>query len=165
MYSFLADYVYETIFTGMKKILFCTITLFICIPAMSQEELSEKDKNAILEVFKMTEDAWNAGDIDRFMEGYWKSDKLVFVGSGGPTYGWEATRERYHTGYPDLTVMGKLAFEVLDMYKIDTKTVLLIGKFHLSRTIGDVSGHYTLVWQEIDGKWVIICDHSSASAD
>jgi hypothetical protein len=44
---------------------------------------------------------------------------------------------------------------------IDTRTVLLIGKFHLTRTIGDLSGHYTLVWQKIDGKWVIICDHSS----
>jgi len=146
----------------MEKLLLFTLILFNCFHAFGQDRLSEQDKNGILEVFKMTENAWNAGDIDRFMEGYWKSDKLVFVGSGGPIYGWEATRERYHTGYPDLTVMGKLAFEVLDMCKIDTKTVLLIGKFHLSRTIGDVSGHYTLVWQEIDGKWVIICDHSSA---
>jgi hypothetical protein len=149
----------------MKKLLLFTLILFNCFHAFSQEKLSGQDKKSILDVFKMTEDAWNIGDIDRFMEGYWKSDKLIFVGASGPTYGWEATRERYHTSYPDLTAMGKLAFEVLDMYKIDTKTVLLIGKFHLSRTIGDVSGHYTLVWQKIDGKWVIVCDHSSASED
>jgi len=147
----------------MKKILLYTFTLFICFPAISQEKLSGKDKEAILKVFQMTEYAWNECDIDKFMEGYWKSDKLVFVGAGGPTYGWEATRKRYHTSYPDLPAMGKLAFEVLDIYKIDAKTAILIVKFHLSRSIGDVSGHYTLVWQKIDGKWVIICDHSSAA--
>lgn len=147
----------------MKKIVIYTLALFICFPALSQEKLSEKDKKAILEVFKMTEDAWNEGDISKFMEGYWKSDKLVFVGSSGPTYGWDATKERYLKSYPDRTAMGKLSFDILDVYKIDTKTVIFIGKFHLERTIGDMDGCYTLVWQKIDGEWLIIADHSSAS--
>lgn len=146
----------------MKKILFVAIICLICFPAQNQENFSDKDKNAILEVFKMTEDAWNEGDIDRFMEGYWKSDTLLFVGSGGPTYGWEATRKRYHASYPDKAAMGKLTFEVLSIDPIDTRTVLLLGKFHLSRAAGDMNGYYTLIWQKIDGKWAIISDHSSA---
>ena len=146
----------------MKKLLLATGALFICFSVSSQEKLSKKDKKAILEVFKMTEDAWNEGDIEQFMEGYWKSDKLVFVGAAGPTYGWEATRERYLKGYPDREAMGKLSFEILDINKIDTRTVLFIGKFHLDRTIGDLNGCYTLVWQKINGKWLMIADHSSS---
>ena len=146
----------------MKKLLLGMSVILLLFSGCAQEKLSSSDEEAIRKVFQMTEDAWNAGDIDRFMEGYWKSDKLVFVGSAGPTYGWEATRERYLKTYPDRTTMGKLTFEILDMYRIDIKTVLLIGKFHLDRTIGDLSGHYTLVWQKIDGNWVIISDHSSA---
>ena len=147
----------------MKKTVIYAFALFICFPVLGQEKLLEKDKKAILEVFKMTEDAWNEGDIDKFMEGYWKSDKLVFVGSSGPTYGWDATKERYHKSYPDPVAMGKLSFDILDVYKIDTKTVLFIGEFHLERTIGNLDGCYTLVWQKIDGQWLIIADHSSAS--
>ena len=148
----------------MKQLLLYAIIFLISVPAHSQEELSDRDKNAILEVFMMTEDAGNEGDIDQFMEGYWKSDKLLFVGSGGPTYGWEATRKRYHASYPDKAAMGKLSFEVLSIDPIDTRTVLLLGKFHLARTAGNMNGYYTLIWQKIDGKWVIICDHSSASS-
>ncbi len=160
----MADKGKESIFIRMKKVVICTLALLTGFPVFSQDKLFEQDRKAIMEIFEMTEDAWNSGDIDRFMEGYWKSDKLVFVGSAGPTYGWEATRERYHASYPDRATMGKLDFEVLDIKKIDTQTVLLIGKFHLSRTIGDLSGHYTLIWQKIDGKWVIVADHSSASS-
>ena len=146
----------------MKKLLSGTLAFLLVLSSFSQEKLSATDEEAIKTIFQITEDAWNAGDIDRFMEGYWKSDKLVFVGAAGPTYGWEATRERYLKTYPDRTAMGKLTFDILDMYRIDTKTVLLIGKFHLARTIGDLNGHYTLVWQKINGNWVIISDHSSA---
>ncbi len=149
----------------MNNLLFYALILLIGFPVFSQDNLSEKDRKAIMEVFKMTEDAWNEGNIDQFMEGYWNSDNLVFVGSAGPTYGWEATRQRYHESYPDRAAMGKLTFRLLNIKKIDRRTVLLIGKFHLSRTIGDLSGHYTLVWQKIDGNWVIVADHSSASED
>ena len=50
---------------------------------------------AIVSVLYDQEKAWNSFDIDAFMDGYWKSSDLVFCGSSGPVYGWEATRERY----------------------------------------------------------------------
>ena len=53
----------------------------------------------------------------------------------------------------------------LDIYKIDAKTVLFIGKFHLKRTIGNIDGCFTLVWQKIEGEWVIVADHSSSSGE
>ena len=125
-------------------------------------ELATGDREELLKTFMLTQDAWNEGSLENFMYGYWESDKLVFTGAGGPTYGYDATLERYKKGYPDLETMGKLKFDVIDLYKIDTKTAVMIGKFHLTRTVGDMQGYYTLIWQKIDGRWLIISDHSSS---
>jgi len=46
----------------------------------------EKD---ILKVLHEQQTAWNNGDIKNFMKGYWKNDSLLFIGSKGPTYGWQ----------------------------------------------------------------------------
>ena len=146
----------------MKPYLFSLFILSAILSACTQKQLTDTEKNEIMQVFLKTEEAWNEGDLDNFMEGYWKSDRLVFVGSSGPTYGWESTLENYKKGYPDRETMGRLKFETLDLYKIDKNSVIMIGKFHLTRTIGDLSGHYTLVWQKIENSWVIISDHSSS---
>ena len=127
----------------------------------SDTELSQADRDEIISTFMATRDAWNEGDLEEFMKGYNQSDDIAFVGTSGPTYGYEATLERYMKGYPNLDAMGKLDFEVLKLYKIDTRTAVMIGKFYLTRTIGDHQGFYTLIWQKIDGRWKIISDHSS----
>ena len=115
-----------------------------------------------MSLLKKQESAWNEGNIEKFMETYWNSEKLSFVGSSGPIYGWEATLERYKNSYPDKAAMGTLKFDILELSRIDKKTALVIGKFHLTRKIGDLSGHFTLVIQKINKKWLIISDHSSA---
>lgn len=127
-------------------------------------KLSASDKEEIMTTFIETQDAWNTGNLEGFMKGYWKSEKLVFTGVGGPTYGYNATLLRYKQSYPDTETMGMLKFTVKDLYKIDSKTVIMIGKYYLSRSIGDMVGHYTLVWQRIDNNWLIISDHSSGQA-
>ena len=124
-------------------------------------ELPASDREEIETLFMSTEDAWNQGDLEGFMAAYWDSDQMIFTGVGGPTYGYKATLERYKKSYPDNEAMGMLKFNILDLYQIDQATALMNGKFYLSRTIGDLVGHFTLVWKKIDGKWLIICDHSS----
>ena len=84
----------------MKKtsILFVFYCLFF-MKLSAQQKISKSDSLAIVsKLFKQQTD-WNKGDIDAFMEGYLKSDKLVFSGSSGPIYGWEATKERYKKNY------------------------------------------------------------------
>jgi len=107
-------------------------------------------------------EAWNEGNLEKFMETYYKSGELVFVGSRGPTYGWQATLDNYKKGFPDKSAMGNLKFKILNISKIDRKTVFVIGRFELTREIGDLAGHFTLIIQRIKGNWVIISDHSSA---
>ncbi len=94
------------------------------------------------------------------MEAYWNSPKLVFIGRNGPTYGWQQVLDNYKRNYPDTASTGKLKFDILDISLIDKKTVFLIGKYHLTRTVGDAEGNFSLVLQKIKGKWLIISDHS-----
>ncbi|AMM52159.1 L-asparaginase [Rufibacter sp. DG15C] len=105
--------------------------------------------------------AWNRGDLEGFMAHYWKSDSLVFIGKSGPTYGWQKTLENYQKGYPNKDAMGQLKFTLLKTDVLSPETLFVVGKWHLTRTIGDVGGHFSLVFKKINGQWKIIADHSS----
>jgi uncharacterized protein (TIGR02246 family) len=106
-------------------------------------------------------EAWNAGDIDGFMQTYWHSDSLMFVGREGVTWGWKNTLEHYKKSYPGKTAMGQLSFNIISLKKLSDQYYFVVGKWMLKRTAGDLSGHYNLLIQEINGEWKIIADHSS----
>lgn len=140
----------------LKKILF--FILVVCsYNAMGQN----KDAKSILELLAQQEKAWNLGEINKFMEGYWESDSLVFVGKNGLTYGFKNTLANYKKNYPDKTYMGQLKFTILSIQPLSKQYYSIIGKWELSRTVGNLSGHYTLLLKKIKGKWKIIADHSS----
>ncbi len=105
--------------------------------------------------------AWNRGDIDNFMKGYWENDSLMFIGKSGVTYGWTNTLNNYKKGYPDTASMGKLTFTLLQVKKLSKEYYHITGKWFLKRSIGDMGGHYTLLFRKIEGQWVIVSDHSS----
>jgi ketosteroid isomerase-like protein len=120
-----------------------------------------KAAKSILSVMDQQEKAWNKGDLTAFMEGYWKSDSLCFIGSRGLTHGWTQTLENYKKGYPNTDAMGQLKFTIVSVEQLSKKSAYVIGKWQLTRTKGDIGGHYTLLWKKIKGKWVIVADHSS----
>lgn len=146
----------------MRTLTLIVFSFFITFTILAKNIISEKDKAEIANLLQKQIEAWNDGNLEKFMETYWKSDKLVFVGSRGPTYGWQATLENYKKGYPDKAAMGKLDFKILDISKIDKNTVFVIGRFELTREIGNVAGHFTLIIQKFGKGWFIISDHSSA---
>jgi hypothetical protein len=111
------------------------------------------------------QDAWNRGDINAFMEGYWKSPQLVFVGGTGPVYGWKETRDNYHKRYPTKEAMGTLTFEIINMVQADKKVIRVIGSFYLERSIGDAGGYFTLLFKRFNNRWIIISDHTSVNPD
>ena len=143
----------------MRNRLFTIILLFISWSAMAQ---SSKDQETIYATLNRQMADWNRGDIDSFMNGYWESDSLMFVGKAGVTKGYKATHERYLKSYPDRAAMGTLKFTFLNLSFPAEGVAFLVGKFHLTRPEkGDLEGHYTLLWKKIEGKWTIVCDHSS----
>lgn len=146
------------------KFIYSNLILFLfAFQLFSQNPISVKDSLEIMNVMSFQEKAWNKGDIDSFMNGYLKSEELVFSGSGGPVYGWKATKKRYLKTYPDLKTMGKLTFNVNKIKSLSINSAYLIGEYYLKRTIDDSFGHFTLLWKKVNGKWLIVSDHTSSS--
>lgn len=146
----------------------CIYCMLVGVLLPCCQELGSNTKayqeNNLLEIQSILEKqsgCWNVGDLDCFMEGYWKSDSLKFIGKSGVTYGWEQTLNRYKKSYSGEEAMGKLKFDVIELQLIDSQTCFLIGKYELTRVIGDLSGHFTLLWKKINGQWKIVVDHSS----
>lgn len=140
----------------MRKILF----LFILF---SNEKIFAQltDEAAVRKVLATQNAAWNRGDVDAFMVGYWHSDSLMFIGKSGVTYGWQNTLNNYKKNYPDTATMGKLQFTLITVKPLSKKYYHVVGKWHLTRSVGDVGGHFTLLFKKINREWVIIEDHSS----
>ncbi|OYU65283.1 MAG: DUF4440 domain-containing protein [Cytophagaceae bacterium BCCC1] len=140
----------------MKK-LFLLFALFtVCFNVFSQK------KEDILQVMARQQNNWNAGDIEKFMEDYLKSDELQFIGSKGIVKGWHATKERYLKSYPDRATMGQLKFDILEVDFHSKKTAWVLGKWYLTRPEkGDVGGYFTLIFKKVKGKWIIVSDHTS----
>lgn len=118
------------------------------------------DRNEILEVMHQQEVAWNNGNIEGFMNGYWKSDSLKFVGKNGIKYGWQNTLENYKKSYPDKATMGTLKFDVIQL-EVSGKSAFVLGKWQLKREKDTPNGYFTLFWKKINGHWVIVIDHTS----
>ncbi len=105
--------------------------------------------------------AWNRGDIDAFVDDYWKSPDLTFSSGGATTRGWQATRDRYHQRYPDRAAMGTLTFDSLEALRLDANSALLLGRWKLARAADSPGGNFSLVFCRIDGRWLIVHDHTS----
>ncbi|MEJ6764294.1 MAG: YybH family protein [Flavobacteriales bacterium] len=147
----------------ISKTLHFFITLFLfSLNSYSQNPISLKDSLGIMNVMSLQQDAWNNGDIDSFMQGYLKSEELVFSGKSGPIYGWENTRKRYYSSYPNTQIMGKLNFTVKKIRSISLNSAYLIGEYYLKRSTEDSYGHFTLLWKKVDDNWLIVSDHTSA---
>ena len=142
----------------MIKILSCfIITVIFFTTACAQN----KDEQTIRTLLEEQRQAWNNGDKEKFMATYWQSDSLMFIGKSGVTYGWQNTLDNYKKGYPDTAAMGKLKFDILEVKKLSVIYFFVVGKWHLTRSIGDVGGHFTLLFKKVKNKWVIVADHSS----
>jgi len=141
----------------MKKLIFIALLILSgCDPKIDRA----REEKAIREVLNTQEIAWNEGDIDKFMQGYWKSDSLMFIGTG-ITQGWNATIERYRKSYPDRDAMGQLKFTFYDFKFIDNNACLVTGKYQLKRKADEPSGMFTLLLKKFGNDWLIVYDHTS----
>ena len=125
---------------------------------------SETDADQIRQVLLTQQHAWNAGDIDGFMQGYWPSPDLRFASGGTVTTGWQATRDRYHANYSDRSLMGELSFDNIEVVLLGDDSAVVHGAWALQRDADRPSGLFTLVFQQFDGDWKIVSD-TTTSAD
>jgi len=120
----------------------------------------EDDKTAILKVMKDQEIAWSQNDLEGFMKGYIKSDSLKFFGKSGLTKGWQQTLDNYKKGYPTKDHSGTLNFEIIDISPIENQSYWVMGKYFLSRKVGDANGVFLVVFKKINNEWKIVADMS-----
>ena len=146
----------------MKQLCLVLLIALGYSPIFSQSTTQDKkDKAEILNMLKKQEAAWNTGNLDDFMIGYWNNDSLLFIGKSGPKYGYTTTLENYKKSYSDTAQMGKFTSTIISVQKLSPQYYFVVGKWFLKRSVGDISGHFTLLLKKIKGQWVIVADHSS----
>ncbi|SHF67049.1 YybH family protein [Pedobacter caeni] len=141
----------------MKKLI---LILFIGL-GLSVKAQKGADQQSILSLLEKQRSAWNEGNLENFMEGYWKNDSLLFVGKSGPTYGWQQTMDNYKKGYPDKSAMGTLTFNIKKVELLSKDTAFVLGGWHLKREKDEPQGYFTLILRKIKGVWQVVSDHSS----
>ncbi|MBR8536122.1 nuclear transport factor 2 family protein [Carboxylicivirga sediminis] len=150
----------------MKQLFFLllvSISLLACGSKPQQDVYSTVDdevKQTILQQMEDSRQGWNDGDFERYMQVYWQSDSLCFMGLNSITYGWQNTLERYQKGYPTAAHRGTLTYTFKRFKQLADDCVIVIGSFHLKRQMGDAEGNFSLVWKYIDDQWKIILDHT-----
>ena len=148
---------------ALKTILF-SILLSGCATSEKPDHMHNQGKviASINQKMSEQETCWNTGDLECFMQHYWHSDSLLFIGKSGLTYGWQPTLDNYISSYPDKSAMGNLTFTNEVKEFIDMETVQVIGQWELERdSLENLGGYYSLLWKIKKGEWVIVSDHSS----
>lgn len=137
------------------------ITGWILISFCTSKAQIISDEQQVRDVLTAQVVAWNGGDITTFMQGYAKTDSIMFIGSKGVTYGWDSTLAHYNRGYPNKAAMGVLSFDLIKVKQLSPNYFLVVGKFTLIRDRDTPGGYFDLLLQKINGKWVIVSDHTS----
>ena len=106
--------------------------------------------------------AWNEGNLQAFMETYWKDDDLKFVSGTAVTKGWAATMKRYRERYSDGSGLGQLSFERTDVEMISDDVAIVTGRFNHVKNEEASSGAFTLVMKRMGGVWRIVHDHTAS---
>jgi ketosteroid isomerase-like protein len=142
--------------------LLAIILFFFASKLPAQQGAATHDQDEIRKILDAQQSAWNQGNVDAFLEGYWHSPELTFSGSGGIARGWDGVLARYKKNYPDRAAMGHLDFSGLEFRFLSKDAALVLGHWHLARAQGDIAGVFSLVWQRFPEGWRIIHDHTSA---
>ncbi|MDQ2746895.1 MAG: DUF3225 domain-containing protein [Acidobacteriota bacterium] len=145
----------------MKNLLLIfSCVLLISINAVAQTK-DAKVSAAIQSVMNAQVAAWNAGDIEGFMKGYWKSEEMVFVSGDNVSRGWQAATDRYKKNYDSKAKMGVLTFSDLEVSALSKDAAVVLGSWSLAREKDNPKGKFTLIFRRFKDGWKIVHDHTS----
>jgi ketosteroid isomerase-like protein len=124
---------------------------------------AQSPRSEIGAVLKMQQEAWNRGDIDAFMNGYWRSDETVFVSGDKVIRGWQKVMNRYKKKYSDRAKMGTLTFSEIEITPLSADAAVALGRWELERAGDHPHGRFTLIFRRFSKGWKIVHDHTSTS--
>ena len=128
---------------------------------VSAQSKDAKISAAIQSVMNAQVLAWNAGDIEGFMQGYWKSDEMKFVSGDNVSRGWQAALDRYRKKYDSKAKMGVLTFSDIEVSVISNDAAIVLGSWALAREKDAPKGKFTLLFRKFKDGWKIVLDHTS----
>ncbi len=134
-------------------------------PSLAAEASPSDPRAGVRAVLDAQVEAWNRGDLEGFMAGYWRSPELVFCSGATVTKGWQATLERYRKRYQaEGREMGTLRFESVEVLPFGPDAAAVRGAFRLRMKDGqEPHGLFTLLVRRTDGAWRIVHDHTSSA--
>lgn len=130
----------------------------------SKSQSDEKIISAVHAVMDAQVGAWNRGDIDGFMDGYWRSENMVFISGDSVTKGWQPTLERYKKNYNTREKMGTLTFSDLEFNVLTKTDVVVIGRWMVTKEKENPKGRFTLIFRRMKEGWRVVHDHTSSGS-
>jgi ketosteroid isomerase-like protein len=161
----------KTVFIHRNAPRLFACVLILCAPTpwsiLAAPAGREQDRtNAVVQIrsiLRAQQDAWNHGDIDRFMNGYARSRSTIFVSEDTVRRGWETVRARYRKKYSDRAKMGLLTFFDLEITSLGPEAAVVLGRWKLKRAQDQPHGRFTLIFRRLPEGWRIVHDHTSAA--
>jgi beta-aspartyl-peptidase (threonine type) len=145
----------------MRRTLIAPLMLFSLAAYCSVQ--AQSDLQHIHKLLTDQVDAWNHGDIEGYMRGYWNSDSTEFVSGGEVVRGYREVLARYHRSYSTREKMGRLEFEELVIREISSAAAIATGIWRLHRATDQPWGRFTLVIEKKPEGWRITHDHTSSA--
>ena len=144
------------------KLLILFLLLLIPLVAHAQPAREQtKTEAEILAVMDAQVAAWNRGDVEGFMRGYWNSEHLTFVSGDTITRGWQPTLDRYKKNYATKEKMGALKFGDVEVKQLSKDAAVVLGSWSLTRAGDSPKGKFTLLFRKLKEGWRIVHDHTS----
>jgi len=142
---------------------FCIFCLVTLAAVLQQTVFAQQEaERAIQAVLEAQVRAWNKGNIEEFMQGYWRSDSLRFASGAAVKHGWNTTLDRYKKSYSTAAAMGRLAFSDVEITVFSADAALVFGRWSLQREGDRPNGLFTLTFRKTAEGWKIIHDHTSS---
>ena len=145
----------------MKNFLFVLSFILLISANFAAQSKDAKAAAEIESVMDAQVKAWNAGDLEGFMQGYWKSDEMKFVSGDNVSRGWQAALDRYKKNYDYKAKMGVLTFSGLEVSVLSKHSAVVLGSWSLAREKDNPKGKFTLIFRKFKDGWKIIHDHTS----
>lgn len=142
---------------------FAVIVFMFLAAAFAAAQSADTKAADIRKVLDAQVAAWNRGDLETFMSGYWRSPDLEFYSGDTITKGWDATLARYKQRYQSGgNEMGHLDFTGLQVHTNESNVAWVSGHWHLKMKDGsERGGLFTLIFHKMPDGWKIIHDHTS----
>lgn len=113
-------------------------------------------------------EAWNRGDLEGFMAGYWKSPDLIYFSNKTKVRGWQTLLDRYRQLFqsPNAGKMGKLSLPEEEIVMLGRDGAIVWGTYLVRTSDGKTRGGlYILAMRKLPEGWRTVYDRTSVEQE